>query len=139
MALLPSLSTPALHRDHADHPRRRDPRTPTTAAAAPTLNATKTLPTLASTSTAAIGTVDSGVTALPPQKMRYGAAFFDQVVPLKPEASSSADVADGEDAHAPRSTLTRTQSQLTFLLERDRQLTRGDAGGGSRRRRKGSI
>lgn len=142
VALFPTLSAPGLRRSDIVQveDRRRDaakvenrrqgPRAPTSS----NLAAIKTLPTLASSSTAALGTVDMGDGSTSPvlNTKQAAASFTDEVVPLKPAASSSS--AHSAESVGPTSAaLTRTKSQLALLLERDRQVSQGGTGGGKRR------
>ena len=87
----------------------------------------KTPSTVASTSTAAAGTLAFG--GLPDPKDAKGkgkarVSVVDEEVPLKPagpSSSSASAIDDADSPVSPASGLLRTKSQLTLLLERDRR------------------
>lgn len=99
----------------------------------------KTKATLASTSTAAMGTVGLGddpsiIISIKSGKAKM-ATVSDEVVPLKPEGPSAPPAPTGASSDAPPfvGPLARTKSQLTFLLERDRR--HGEAASGEAKQR----
>ena len=129
--LFTNLSTPALAFLSREDQLRAGPsdkrRQDMVAALSSRPLVTKTSATLASTSTAAQGTVEMGQAPSPTVAKGRQAMIIDEVVPLKPAAaaavmsSGSAMVDDASSDVAGEGPLPRTKSQLTLLLERDRQ------------------
>jgi hypothetical protein len=84
----------------------------------------KTRSTVASTSTAAAGTLALGElleTTDLKGKGKARVSVVDEEVPLKPAAPSASTTSAIDDGDSPVSGLPRTKSQLTLLLERDRR------------------